>query len=90
MIEYTSLEPALQVILDKARKLRGEAAALEETVFRDLKIKVAVDLNLPQDIYNLELAIGICTGKYGTCIYDDMEDPAHDDCLVCHQPYERK
>jgi hypothetical protein len=80
----------LQAILNKARELRGEAAALEETVFRDLKTKIAVDLNLHQDIYRLELAIGRCAGKYGTCIYDDMEDPAHDDCLVCHQPYERK
>lgn len=24
------------------------------------------------------------------CVYDDSEDPCLDDCLFCHQPYERK
>ena len=24
------------------------------------------------------------------CVYDDREDPVHDDCLFCHQPEERK
>lgn len=26
----------------------------------------------------------------GTCVYDEQEDPAHDNCLFCHQPEERK
>lgn len=24
------------------------------------------------------------------CVYDGIDDPAWDDCLFCHQPYERK
>jgi hypothetical protein len=24
------------------------------------------------------------------CVYDIVEDPAHDDCLFCHDPEERK
>lgn len=27
---------------------------------------------------------------YGFCIYDDDEDPCHDNCLFCHEPEERK
>lgn len=26
----------------------------------------------------------------GTCFYNGPEDPAHDDCLFCHDPRERK
>lgn len=26
----------------------------------------------------------------GTCIYDYFEDPSRDDCLLCHEPEERK
>lgn len=26
----------------------------------------------------------------GYCVYDIIEDPAHDDCLFCGQPEERK
>jgi hypothetical protein len=26
----------------------------------------------------------------GVCVYDTEEDPAMDDCLVCHHPRERK
>ena len=24
------------------------------------------------------------------CVYDEENDPAYDDCLFCHQPWERK
>ncbi len=26
----------------------------------------------------------------GMCVYDGHEDPAWDDCLFCHEPFERK
>ena len=26
----------------------------------------------------------------GYCVYDSIDDPAHDDCLFCHDPEERK
>lgn len=26
----------------------------------------------------------------GCCQYDDKKDPAWDDCIHCHEPYERK
>ena len=26
----------------------------------------------------------------GLCVYDNLEDKAHDDCVFCHQPQERK
>jgi hypothetical protein len=26
----------------------------------------------------------------GNCVYDNVADPAWDDCLFCHQPHERK
>jgi hypothetical protein len=88
--EHTALAPELQARLDKAQGLRKEAETLEEWVVDELKTTIAADLGLTQNIHLLELSIGDCTGKYGTCIYDDIEDPAHDDCLICHQPYERK
>jgi C4-type Zn-finger protein len=25
----------------------------------------------------------------GSCIYDDDDDPGHDDCIYCHQPDDR-
>lgn len=27
---------------------------------------------------------------FGICVYDNAEDPCHDDCFFCHQPSERK
>jgi len=24
------------------------------------------------------------------CIYNSLEDPCHDDCIICHDPEERK
>ena len=26
----------------------------------------------------------------GYCVYDVVDDPAHDDCIFCHEPEERK
>jgi len=26
----------------------------------------------------------------GRCVYNTFEDPSHDDCLICHEPEERK
>ena len=26
----------------------------------------------------------------GHCVYDDDQDPMHDNCLYCHEPLERK
>ena len=26
----------------------------------------------------------------GYCVYDHIDDPAHDDCIFCHDPEERK
>lgn len=30
------------------------------------------------------------TSPVGYCVYDIVEDPAHDDCLFCGEPEERK
>jgi hypothetical protein len=30
------------------------------------------------------------TSPVETCVYDDDTDPAHDQCIYCHNPYERK
>ena len=30
------------------------------------------------------------TSPIGTCVYYYPEDPAHDNCLFCHEPEERK
>jgi len=30
------------------------------------------------------------TSPIGTCVYDSYTDRAWDDCLFCHDPYERK
>jgi len=30
------------------------------------------------------------TSPVGYCVYDIVEDPAHDDCIFCHDPEERK
>lgn len=47
--------------------------------------------------HTLEDAAHLAFGAYecptsptGRCIYDDRDDPAHDDCLFCHDPSERK
>lgn len=31
-----------------------------------------------------------CKGPLGLCVYDDNHDPAHDCCLFCGDPEERK
>lgn len=30
------------------------------------------------------------TAPLGRCVYDDEQDPAHDECIHCGQPWERK
>lgn len=45
---------------------------------------VAENLEVPQ--------AWICTkgSPTGYCVYDNEEDPNHDDCIFCHDPRERK
>ena len=30
------------------------------------------------------------TSPVGICVYNDLDDPAHDHCLYCEEPEERK
>ncbi len=30
------------------------------------------------------------TSPFNKCVYNSVDDPCLDDCLFCHQPYERK
>lgn len=42
-------------------------------------------------IEELDLGSHECpTSPIQTCVYDAREDPAHDDCLFCEDPSERK
>lgn len=71
---------------------------LEDNQASDRVIDKAVDalivalkahLNLPDAA--LVLGLHECeTSPTGECVYDEDEDPAHDDCIFCHAPYERK
>jgi hypothetical protein len=39
----------------------------------------------------IEIGSWICDqSPAGVCVYDDYMDPAHDDCLYCNHPEERK
>jgi hypothetical protein len=52
------------------------------------------------DIYHLDgfrNSTRFCIGKwdcnespYTVCVYDHLNDPGHDNCLICHEPEERK
>lgn len=33
---------------------------------------------------------GCPDSPFGWCVYNRFEDPAHDNCLYCHEPQERK
>ena len=88
---YTDVKPEFRARLNAAAILREEAAKIVESVRAELTREMLADLGLaersPQDF---SLNFLSCIGKYGACIYDNEEDISHDDCLVCHQPYERK
>ena len=40
--------------------------------------------------HKFEMSDWDCPGPLGKCVYNTEEDPAMDNCLFCHQPYERK
>lgn len=88
---YRDVKPEFRTRLDAAYVLREEAEKIVEAVRCELLREILTDLGLsdkPQQEFSLSFLS--CTGKYGACIYDNEEDISHDDCLVCHEPYERK
>ncbi len=45
----------------------------------------------PWEIEYILLGWQSCTKSgLGLCVYDDMNDTCHDNCLYCHEPAERK
>lgn len=94
--KLTAIAPDVQLILDEATVLRKESyrilalANAKENEADNILLSRAADLldenkeELVRD-YNWG-----CPGPLGTCVYNDYDDPRHDNCLFCHDPVERK
>jgi hypothetical protein len=88
--KYTDVAPKYHAQLDEVNALRRKANQIYSSVLTQLIGDIRSDMHLEKEDYCYTLALGCCTGKYGTCIYDIMEDPSMDLCLICQEPYERK
>lgn len=41
-------------------------------------------------VWDVKNGWGCEKSPLGVCVYDDAEDPCHDQCIFCYEPYERK
>ena len=73
------------------RRLFGLAAVKEQEAAKLLFEKASPLLggSVPKEVMRYCRRWG-CSGVLGVCIYDCLNDPAHDSCLFCGQPEERK
>lgn len=63
----------------------------KERVVQTRLAQIAVErmeLDIPPTV--LDFGNWSCESPVGVCVYDDMEDPAHDECLACGKPEARK
>lgn len=75
------------------RALERSLAAQGEVDRIDQQMANAVAPLFPQvDEFDLKFSIYQECSKspVGVCLYDDLDDSAHDQCLACGQPEERK
>ncbi len=83
------LEPEFEAILNECKALQEKLDGVKEHVYQSIKMKLVTTHGLTQPLENLYVVYGTCTVDQA-CIYDETEDPSCDDCLLCHEPYERK
>lgn len=86
------------------RALRGDMMPdnsdkinLKERVDRithlELEIRKIVEKYTPEKYptyYEIDTLWGCGKSPFGWCCYNHFEDPAHDRCIYCHEPQERK
>jgi len=84
----------IRTLLNKMNAARDEAREADDrhgwAVWELTKALAEV---LHMDPHHLEGVSGgwnCLESPIGCCLYNDAEDPAHDDCLFCHEPEERK
>jgi len=47
-------------------------------------------LSESSDFYSVDFLWGCDKSPFGLCVYHKIEDPAHDNCIFCNEPQERK
>ena len=83
----------------EVRKSIGEKLKARIRVLDDLFDKAKVEaLVFARELSAIDITVGMRVGTFwdcpkspfGLCVYDHYEDGAHDNCLFCHGPEERK
>lgn len=95
--------PEIQALYEKQARLAAEIAEKRKAFEESIKpegdeydraedtILALVARAVSVDADDLYLGYWECPDSpTGRCIYNDKEDPEHDDCLFCHDPSERK
>jgi len=89
--------------MDFEEKLRAQLKPVLESLNEEKKtiertihglaapfLKVNYDDEIFLDDYVLDFRWGCEDSPYGWCTYNDEDDPAHDTCIFCGLPQERK
>ena len=77
---------ARNTLQERVEKLQGGIWSIDMELAKVASAAHGMDLEISGDNYDHECE----TSPIGICAYDDDEDPLHDSCVFCHQPYERK
>ena len=86
-MKITGIENGLEgigVLKDGISSIQKQVNKLVATVVeKDFPKIAADDIHCP---FNHECE----KSPFGWCVYNKLDDPAADNCLYCHEPYERK
>jgi len=90
-----SAREQVKAALRKVREIEKQVQDLEDEAAEqmDLAVGIAMENAGLNPVENIVVGGWECDNRdnlVGTCVYDDDEDPLHDDCLFCHAPEERK
>lgn len=63
----------------------------QQTLYEELmkRLKEDTGIDCPETFIRGE-GCDCPTSPIKTCVYDGQKDPCCDDCIYCHQPFERK
>lgn len=85
VVRLETQRQSTEIAEEMLERYRCEEAKTE----RNMCIKLGQKLNIDPD--NLAIGFHDCPDSpIRQCVYDDHEDPRHDDCLFCQEPSERK
>ena len=75
------------VELKEELKKRNDLIIKNQSEIWQLIKKYVPDVNF---FYDIDFLYGCDKSPFGWCAYHRYEDQAHDNCIFCHQPQERK